>query len=66
MKVIGVSYNKNKNKWSARISFESTQYYLGSFDTQLEAAQCRYIAEKKYHMINKSANSSYKFINIKK
>ena len=35
----GVSYNKLRGKWDARLMFRGKQYCLGLFKTELEAAK---------------------------
>ena len=35
----GVSWDKNKNKWQVKISFQGKQKHLGRFDTKEEASQ---------------------------
>lgn len=47
-KAVGLSYNKKNRKWIAVISVDGNSKYLGSFDTEDEAAEARIIAEEKY------------------
>jgi hypothetical protein len=47
--VKGVTWNKDKQKWHARIWADERQIHLGLFDTLLEAAQARNEAALKYH-----------------
>lgn len=44
---IGVNYNKNNNKWVARISHNYKSKQLGTFNTQEEALLCRLKSEKE-------------------
>jgi len=37
-KYLGVSYDKNKGKWKSRLMFNGTRFFLGSYETQEEAA----------------------------
>lgn len=46
--VIGVGWNKQSNKWRARISVEGTEYNLGSFDNKNDAVIARLYAELQY------------------
>lgn len=48
-KYIGVSYNKKNNKWIACITINKKQTYLGSFETELEAAAKRDEATKLHY-----------------
>lgn len=45
--VKGVCWDKTKGKWKATIRFKNTQYSLGNYDTIVEAAQARKVAEDK-------------------
>lgn len=38
-KYFGVSYAKNIKKFSANITYQCKKYYIGSFDTEIEAAE---------------------------
>ena len=44
----GVSYNKDKNKWTAVLTYKYKDYYLGSFDDKNDAIAARKDAEIKY------------------
>ena len=44
----GVSWNKQSQKWIARIGFNNKRIYLGRFDTMDEAVRARKEAEEKY------------------
>ena len=47
-KVTGVSWNKQKKKWTAAISFQGHTYYLGAYVLFDEAVAARKAAEEKY------------------
>lgn len=42
----GVTYDKSRNKWVARISINGKRIYLGRFDTIQEAEKARKEAEE--------------------
>ena len=44
----GVNFNKNRNKWIARLMKDGISYFLGSFDSFEEAVAARKAAEDKY------------------
>lgn len=46
--VIGVSFNKRRGKWFAQIRSNKKKYYLGLFDSFLDAVKARKEAEIKY------------------
>lgn len=46
--VAGVNYNKNYDKWVARIGVDKKRIYLGCYDTFDEAVKARKEAEEKY------------------
>lgn len=46
--VKGVSWNKRRKKWIARIDFQKQTIELGSYDNLAEAAEARKKAEDKY------------------
>lgn len=45
----GVSYDKRRNKWEAKIHFRKVRYYLGSYPTIQEAVAVRTEAEQRIH-----------------
>lgn len=45
----GVSYHKQKNKWTSRLSFKGKSYWLGAYNTIEEATTARKIAEEKLY-----------------
>jgi hypothetical protein len=47
----GYSWNKNKNKWMARISINGKTKYLGYFDKEDDARQAYLKAKENYHII---------------
>lgn len=47
--VKGVSYDRNRNKWSAEIMFQRKRYRLGRYDTLEKAAKVRKEAEDQLH-----------------
>lgn len=47
--VTGVSYDKNRKKWSAEITFQGIRYRLGRYEDFDEAVEVRKDTEKKLH-----------------
>lgn len=47
-KYIGVFWDKNKNKWCAKIKVQNKQLFLGYFEREQDAALARDYATKKY------------------
>lgn len=45
----GVSWDKSRNKWTARISFNNHYLYLGRFDTPEDAQEAYKKASLQYH-----------------
>jgi len=46
---LGVSWQKNRRKWEARISVSNVQHFLGVHDTAEEAYQAYLAAKRKLH-----------------
>lgn len=46
---LGVAFEKDRQKWTARIRKDSVGYRLGSFKTEIEAANAYNIGALKYH-----------------
>jgi hypothetical protein len=46
--IIGVSFDRQKNKWMAYITYNGRKIHLGSFNTKEEAIQARKNAEIEY------------------
>lgn len=57
-KYIGVSWNKEKNKWKSYITIEEKQKHLGYYTNEIQATQIRDIGTLKYY-------GEYSNINIK-
>jgi hypothetical protein len=49
----GVHFNSNTKKWIAQIGVNRRSRHLGSFETELEAYECRVRFEKENNIINK-------------
>ena len=47
----GVSYNKQKSKWIARITFRGVDTYIGAYQTREAAALARELKEKELNII---------------
>ena len=60
--IIGVRYDKSRNKWIAQIRFQNKIYFLGRYENKEDAIKARKEAEEKYH---KSFLELYNRINIK-
>lgn len=45
----GVSYDKRRNQWEAKIHFRKMRYYLGAYPTLQEAVAVRKEAERRIH-----------------
>lgn len=45
----GVTYDKRRNRWDAKIHFRKIHYYLGSYATIEEAVAARQEAERRIH-----------------
>lgn len=52
-KVMGVTWNKRRNKWCAQIMVKGKNINLGSFINKNEAINARQKAEKEYHFPEK-------------
>jgi hypothetical protein len=48
-KFIGVSFNKDSDKWSAKITYQYKQIWLGYFNSETDAARTYDRAAIKYH-----------------
>lgn len=53
--MIGVSYDKETNKWLARLMVNGRYVLLKSFDTRNEACEARQMAEQMYHVKRQEA-----------
>lgn len=61
--VVGVSWDKNRGKWTGMITINYRQFSLGRFDTLKSAVQARWEAEKKYGFPNcNSTSTAYRFL----
>jgi hypothetical protein len=49
---LGVSFNTYKNKYFSRIQVERKQYFLGYFNTAIEAHEAYLTAKRKFHEYN--------------
>ena len=47
--VVGVSWDKSRDKWFAEIIVQGKRHFLGRFDTLEDAKVARDEAKKKYH-----------------
>ena len=45
----GLEWDKIQRKWKARIQFNNRKIYLGSFNSEIDAAKAYDSAAKKYH-----------------
>ena len=45
----GVSWHKQRNRWTARIMADNKYIHLGLFENVIDAAESYNIAAKKYH-----------------
>lgn len=50
---IGVTFNNSTNKWVAQIGLNRKIKHLGTFNTEIEAYNCRVNYEKENNIINK-------------
>ena len=55
----GASYNKKTNKWVSRIRLDGINYYLGLYDTKIEA-EAQYMKKKMMHTNKKNMSSKIK------
>jgi hypothetical protein len=46
---IGVSFDKSRRKWEARIYYQGRKIWLGRFDSEIDAALAYDEAARKYH-----------------
>ena len=47
--IVGVGYNRRRNKWYAAIQFCGKKYFLGNYDKKEDAASVRKTAESRLH-----------------
>jgi hypothetical protein len=47
-KYIGVSFDKNRNKWVAQIAYQGKHKFLGRFNNEIDAAKARDAGTLKY------------------
>jgi len=52
-KFLGVTFNKNEQKWKSQIFFNGTKKGLGTYKTEIEAYQARVNFEKENNISNK-------------
>lgn len=61
--IVGVWWDKTRNKWGAGINPGTGKISLGRFKEKKDAATCRWEAEKKYNFQNcNSTSSAYIFL----
>ena len=46
---IGVSFNKERKKWRARIDYEKKGVFLGYYDNEIDAGKAYDVAARKYY-----------------
>jgi len=56
--VIGVSWNKNTNKWESQIQVSGKKIHLGHFVEKVDAVKVRWKAEKEYKFPNCNTTST--------
>lgn len=62
--VVGVYFNKKRNKWYSRIVISKKCIWLGCFECFKDAVMARYNGEKKYNF-NKCSTESTAFLYLK-